>query len=111
MSLIEAYRATSINLALQFTQDDGVTPFNMSGNAVFFGAAVNYSSSPVIYVGTTGNDAAAVTGLINLSLSSGNTNQCPGDYVASFRIISPSGVPSAYPTEGLRILPTVLPYG
>ena len=82
---------------------------NMSGSAVFLGAAVNYSTSPIIYVGTTGNDSYAVTGLINLTLTSGDTNICPNDYLADIRIISPSGTATTYPTDGLSILPTILP--
>lgn len=109
MALISVYRGDTKSLSLNFTQDDGVTPLNVSGYSIFFGASQSYSSSPIIYIGTTGNNAAAVTGLVTITLSSGDTNICPSDYLADFRAVSPSGVVSTYPTAGLRILPTVLP--
>lgn len=105
--MLEVYRGDSKNLALNFAQDDG-TPLNVSGCGVFFAASVNYSESPIIYIGTTGTNAAAVTGLVNLTLSSSDTNHCAGDYIATFRLTC-SGNSSTYPSEGLRILPNLLP--
>ncbi len=105
--MLEVYRGDSKNLALNFAQDDG-TPLNVSGCGVFFVAAVNYVEHPIIYIGTTGTDAAAVTGLVNLTLSPSDTNHCAGDYLASFRLAC-AGSTGTYPSEGLRILPNLLP--
>ncbi len=109
MALLTVYRGDSATIPLYFTQGDG-SPQNVSGYGVFLGVAVNYASSPFIYVGTTGSDQASTTGFITLSVTSGDTDHCAGDYVANVRAVSASGEAITYSGQGMTILPTVLPY-
>ncbi len=109
MPLVETYRANTLTFPIAFTQSDG-TPVNVSGYGVFFGVAYNYASPPFAYTGYTGSDSNAVTGVVYITLSSGDTNQCAGDYPANGQAISPSGtVYTSSTVNGVRILPSVLP--
>ena len=102
---IDVYQGDAKSLSLNFANDDG-SPMNVSGYGVFFSASQTFVPPPAVYVGTTGTDAAAVTGLVILGLSSSDTSICVGDYSAFFRLVDLSGNASTFPTEGLSILPT-----
>lgn len=105
MSLISVYQGDAKTLILSFTYEDG-TPLNVSGWGVFLAAGQSYVGPPLIYIGTTGVAPMAITGLVYLPLTSGNTNRCAGDYNCDIRTFDLTGNPSTYRTEGLRILPT-----
>lgn len=105
MSLIQTFYGDTKLLILSFANED-TTPLNVSGWGVFLAASQTYQGPPLIYAGTTGLDAAAVTGLVYLPLGTGNTSNCPGQYQADIRTIDLTGNVSTYQTEGLLILPT-----
>lgn len=105
MSLIQIFFGDTKTLALSFSNEDG-TSLNVSGWGIFLAASQTYQGAPPIYVGTTGTNAAAVTGLVNLPLGTGDSSHCPGQYQADIRAIDLTGNVSTYQTEGLLILPT-----
>lgn len=110
MPFIETFRANTITFPIAFVRSDS-SPLNVSGYGIFFAAAYNYSTPPFSYTGYTGSDANAQTGVVFITLSSGDTNQCAGDYPANGWAISPSGTAYTSPTvDMLRVLPSVLPY-
>lgn len=109
MSLISAYQRDSKTLVLQFTQDDLVSPLNVSGFLVRGVARLNYVADPIIDTTVTGVAPYAVTGTVFFPLTTGDTNQCAGDYLFDFRLTDLSSGSSTYPTDGLRILPTTVP--
>lgn len=104
MAMIDVEQGFPKTLILSFTYEDG-TPLNVSGWGVFLAASQTYGQPPLIYVGTTGA-APAVTGLVYLPFTSGDTNHCVGDYSADLKTVDLNGVESPYHTDGLRILPT-----
>lgn len=108
MALIQVYQSDSKTLYLQFA-DDGGTPLNVSGFLVRGVARANYVSSGIIDKTVTGAAPAALTGLVLFPLTTGDTNQCPNDYLLFFRVSDLSSGSSTYPTDGLRILPTTVP--
>lgn len=108
MALIEIYQGDARTLALNFTYADG-TPINVSGYSIFLGVKQTYTDGLLIFAGATGTAPDAVTGLINLPLTSAQTNQCPGDYLADFALYDLQTGKTTVPTDGLRILPTTIP--
>lgn len=107
MALIEVYQGDSKLLYLQFA-DDGGTPMNVSGFLVRGVAKRNYTDTgTVVNTIVTGVVPAAVTGLVLFPLTSGDTNQCPGDYLFSFQVTDLSSGRSTWPTDGLSILPSL----
>jgi hypothetical protein len=108
MALLEVYRCDTKTLMLNFASSDG-TPMNVSGFEVRGVAKNSYTQSnaeAIFNKAVTGIDAAAVTGLVYFPLTTGDTNQCPGDYLLDFCITDLSSGRSTYATEGLRIVPT-----
>lgn len=110
MAYIQAYQGNTTTLSVNLTNDDG-TPFNASGYALWFSAKQTYSdSSYLINTATTGvgaNAANAVTGLMIINLTTGDTNQCVGIYPAQFTLTggNPLSV-NTIPTDGLEISPS-----
>lgn len=108
MAYITAYQGNTRSLYVNIYNDDN-TPFNASGYALWFTAKQNYATSGnLINTATTGVGAYAVdasTGLFNINLTTGETNQCPGIYIAAFTLTggSPATV-NTIPTDGLEIL-------
>jgi len=105
MALISVYAGDSITLSLQFA-DAGGTPLNVSGYAILGVAKQSYSDPSIFNKTVTGLDANAVTGLVYFPLTSGDTTQCPGQYLFDFRVYDLNSGSSTYPTDGLSILPT-----
>lgn len=108
MALLEVFQGNAKTFPLNFT-DDGGNPMNVSGWFIRFTAKVSYSQSnaqAIIDSVVTGVSPEALTGLVYFPLTSGDTAQCPGDYLADFTVTNLSGAPTTFPTEGLRILPT-----
>jgi len=108
MSMIEVYQGNTILINLAFTGENG-DPLNLSGYSVYYIAKQNYSQTTgqaPINVVTTGHDNAAA-GITHVNLTTGETSQCVGDYIADITLVL-SGVSPAittYHTDGLRILP------
>ncbi len=105
--MLEVYRGDSKTFDFNFTGYGGA-PLNISGCGVFFAVAANYVEHPIIYTGVTGVGSDSVTGLVSITLSSSDTDHCAGDYLTSLRLVC-SGSPQTYSTQGLRILPNILP--
>lgn len=110
MSMIEIYRGDTKRIDLTFVTDSG-TPFNLSGYWLYFSAKQSYTDTGQLFtVLETGHDLIP-SGFTHVTVSGAQTNQCPGDYLASFFLVSAgtSGV-STFETEGLKILPSVYPF-
>lgn len=105
MALIEIYQGETKRIDLSVTDDNG-TPFNLSGYSLYYSVKRSYSETgAVISLVVTGHDSP-VGGLTHIDLSSQNTNQCAGEYVAAFALVSSGSGVSIFNTEGLRILPS-----
>lgn len=115
MAYIQAYQKSTKTLSINITQNDGVTPFNASGYALWFMAQQNYADPNfLINTATTGvgiNATNAVTGLMTINLTTGDLNLCAGVYPATFLLTggNPSSV-NPIPTDGLEILYAPSPF-
>lgn len=105
--MLSIYRGDAKTFNLTFTNTDG-TPFVLSGYSLLFNAGPSYDAEPVITGYQTGY-VSAVSGMMSLTLTSGDTNVCPFDYVAQFYLIDSDGNQSTYETDGIRILPSFHP--
>lgn len=105
MATIDVHYGDTRTLYLGFTYENGA-PLNVSGWGVFLAASQSYVGAPLIYVGTTGANAMAVTGLVYMSLTTDDTTHCPGLYNCDLRTVDLTGNVSTYQTDGLNILPT-----
>jgi len=108
MAMIEVYQGNTLQINLAFTGDNG-TPLNLSGYSVYYIAKQNYTQTTgeaPINVCTTGHDNPAA-GMTSILLTTGETSQCPGDYLADITLVLTGISPtySTYHTDGLRILP------
>jgi len=109
MSMLEIYRGDSKRVDLTFTTDSG-TPFNLSGYKLYYTAKQNYTDlSGLFTILQTGHDLP-VSGFTHIDLSGAQTNQCPGDYLASFTLVSSGSGISTFETEGLKIIPAISPF-
>lgn len=106
MSLLEIYRGDSKRINLAFTNDDG-SPLNLSGYAVYYTAKKSYAETgaPIVDILVTGHDVP-VSGLTHITLTSTDTNRCPGEYVAGFTLVDPNSGVSTFNTDGLSIFPS-----
>ena len=109
--MIEVYQRNTLAINMSFTNDDG-TPLNLSGYGLYYIAAKDFlqnTGDANINIYVTGHTVPE-SGQTAIILSTGNTNQCPGDYVANITLISSGSSPtvSTYGTDGLRILPNIL---
>lgn len=111
MAYIQLYQGGTASLSVNITNDDG-SPFNASGYALWFTAKQTYSDpNYLVNVGTTGvgpNLANAVTGLMTINLTTGDTSICPGVYpFAGFTLTggNPATV-SPIPQDGLEVFPS-----
>ena len=106
MAYLEVYQGNSRTIDLSFTDDNGI-PINVSGAILYYTVKRNYSESnanAIINKVVTGNNAAAVTGFMTMTLTTGDTSQCVGDFLAGFTFIDTSTGVSTFDTDGLRIL-------
>lgn len=106
MAYLEVYQGNSRIIDLSFTEDNG-TPINVSGAVVYYTVKRTYSESntnAIINKVITGNNAAAVTGFMTMTLTPTDTSQCVGDFLAGFTFIDTSSGVSTFDTDGLRIL-------
>lgn len=109
MALLEIYQGETKRIDLSVTNDNG-DALNLSGYSLRFNAKRSYSeTTSVISILVTGHDSF-VSGLTHIDLTSGDTYQCAGDYVAAFALISSGGSLSVFGTDGLRILPSPYPF-
>jgi len=103
--MLEIYRRDNKRFDLTFVTDSG-TPFNLSGYSLYYTAQQNYTDAVALFtIIQTGHDLP-VSGFTHIDVSTGDSNQCPGDYLALFRLIDASGKRSTFETEGLKILPS-----
>lgn len=106
MAAIDCYQGNTKSISVTLTNTDG-TRFNASGCALYYTARPNYVDDPFFTVVTTGlgaNLTDALTGLMTLNLTSGNTNLCPGSYPAGFTFVDTQTGISTFGTDGLNIL-------
>ena len=108
--MIEVYQHNTLAINMSFTNDDG-TPLNLSGYSLYYIAAQNYTQNTGdanINICVTGH-TVPVSGLTTVVLTTGDTDQCPGDYIANITLVSSGSSPtiSTYGTDGLRILPNI----
>ena len=104
--MLTAYQGNSITIPLLFTNDDG-SVFNASGCAVRFVMKRSYSETGTLVNNIVTGGATATGGAIYMPLSSGDTNQCPGDYLASFLLYDTQTGVSTFSTDGFKILPSL----
>lgn len=110
MSAISVYQGNTRTISISLSNPDG-TRYNASGCALYYTARPDYVQPPFWTIATTGvgpNLADALTGLMVLSLSTGNTNLCPGLYTAGFTFVDANSGISTFGTDGLNILPAPL---
>lgn len=110
MAAIEIYQGNTRSIYLSITNADG-TPYNASGCVLYYTARPDYVQSPFFTIGTTGlgaNLSGALTGLMIVNLTSGDTNLCPGLYPAGFTFVDINSGISTFGTDGLNILPAPL---
>jgi len=108
MAYITTYQGNTLSLSLSLTNQDG-SPYNASGCVLCYTATSNYETAPLFNVCTTGvgpNLANALTGLLIVNLSTGNTAQCCQQAVAGFTLIDVFTGVTYIPTDGLNILPS-----
>lgn len=104
--MIELYKGDTARISLEFKNDDGAV-LNLSGVSIYFTAKRNYSdpdSDAIISITETGHDVPQ-SGLSHVFLTTGNTNQCPGEYYAGFQLKDLLGNVSTFDVEMLSILP------
>jgi hypothetical protein len=104
--MIEIYKGDSKTINLDFTNDDG-SVYNLSGATIFFLAKRNYSdedTAAIINITITGHDIPE-SGKSHIFITTGDTNQCAGNYVAKFRLQDIANNVTTFNTEGLAILP------
>lgn len=107
MALLEVYRGDTKRVNLIFTNDD-TTRLNLSGYKLYYTVKQNYTdATPLFTILQTGHDVP-VSGETHIDLSSAQTNQCVGDYLAAFTLVSSGSGISTFETEGLRIVPSLL---
>ena len=109
MALIEIYRGETKRIELSVTTDQG-DPFNLSGYALYYSVKSSYSETGTLIAKTvTGHDSFE-GGLTHIDLTSTDTNQCAGNYVAAFALIDSGSGISIFNTDGLSILPSPYPF-
>lgn len=106
MAALEIYRGDTRVVNLTFTNDDGSVP-NISGFLISYIAAQNYELSPVISKIVTGDGIIGPSGMANMTFTTGDTTQCPGQYLAVFKLQDLTGALSTFNTDGLNILPNL----
>lgn len=107
MDPIEVYQGNTLQINVTFTGVDG-SPLNLSGYGLYYIAKQNYDQTTgqatINYYTTSHQDAAA--GISQIVLTTGDTSQCPGDYIADITLVQTGYSPTytTYHTDGLRIL-------
>ena len=104
--MLTAYQGSTLNIALQFANDDG-SVLNASGCVVRFVAKRNYVETGTLINNLVTGGASATGGAILMTLSTGDTNQCPGSYLAAFTLYDTQSGVSPFATDGLTILPSL----
>lgn len=108
MALLEIFAGDSKLIMLQFADSNGI-PMNVSGfevRGVSKRSYVDTNAEAIINKAITGIDANAVTGLVYFPITTGDSTQCPGNYLLDFFLTDLSSGRSTYPTDGLSIFPT-----
>lgn len=109
MSMIDIYRGDSKRIDLAFVTDSG-TPFNLSGFGLYFTAKQSYTDAQPLFTVVQMEHDLPVSGFTHIDLSGAQTNQCPGEYLAAFTLVSSGSGISTFETEGLNILPAISPF-
>lgn len=105
MSMLEIYKGDNKRIDLTFTTDSG-TPFNLSGQSLYYIVQQNYTDTGALFSIVQTQHDLPVSGFTHIDISTGDSNQCAGDYLALFRLIDESGRRTTFETEGLKILPS-----
>jgi hypothetical protein len=109
MATIDVFQGCTRTLALSFTNEGDGSPLNVSGFLVQFVAKQSYSQAlaqAIVNTTVTGVAPEAITGLIYLPITTGDTSHCVGDYFANFKVTDLMSGVSPFSVDGYRILPT-----
>lgn len=99
-------RGESKIVELSFSNSDG-SVFNLSGSRILFQSKANFNDSAYLIQKEITGHYAPESGLSRLYLTTGDTNLCPGDYLAGFKVFDISGSMSYFDASGLAILPAL----
>jgi hypothetical protein len=91
---------------LFFTNNDS-SVINLSGSSIFFGAKRSYTDTSYLISKTITGHYAPESGLSRMYLTTGDTNLCPGDYLAAFKLTDISGLVSVFDASGLMVFPSI----
>lgn len=91
---------------LTFTNDD-LSVINLSGSTILFNAKRNYTDSEFLISKTITSHYAPESGKSRMTLTTGDTNLCPGEYLAGFKIIDSAGLVSVFNASGLTVFPSL----
>ena len=102
--MLEVYKGDSKRVDLTFRNDDG-SVLNLSGCTIYYSAMRSYNdpNSSIISIINSGHDVAA-SGISHITLTTGDTYQCAGTYVAAFRLKDASNNVTTFDSDGLKIL-------
>lgn len=109
MATLQIYQGNSRTIGLAFTADDGVTPVNISGCLIYYTAKRSYTESnadAVINKVVTGDGTIGLTGQAYMTLTTGDTSICVGQYLAGWTFVDLSTAVSTFDSDGLDILPS-----
>jgi len=99
-------RGESKIVELAFTNSDG-SVFNLSGTTIIFQSKANFNDPAYLIEKTITGHYIPESGLSRMYLTTGDTNLCPGDYLAAFKIYDISGSMSYFDASGLNVSPTL----
>jgi len=91
---------------LAFTNDD-LSVINLSGSTILFNAKRSYTDTESLISKTITGHYLPESGLSRMTLTTGDTNLCPGEYLAAFKLIDISGLVSVFNASGLMVFPSV----
>jgi hypothetical protein len=82
-------------------------PLNLSGYGLRFVAAQNYESTfKIADILVTGHDVFE-SGMTHIDITSGESNNCPGDYIYNLKLIDPSNGVTSFDGGIFRITPSL----
>ena len=102
--MLEVFKGDSKRINLSFQNDDG-SVLSLSGYSIHYTAMRSYNdlNSSIISITNTGH-LDATGGLSFIQLTTGDTYQCAGTYVAAFRLKDATNNVTTFDTDGLKIL-------
>ena len=99
-------RGESKIVELSFTNSDG-SVFNLSGTRILFQSKANFTDTSFLIEKEITGHYAPESGISRMYLTTGDTNLCPGDYIAGFKIFDVSGSMSYFDASGLFVFPAL----